>query len=70
MVTGDNINTAIAISKDVGIIEPHQAAECKNIAAHYRKVVQDNLEESQKGIINGENPIALEGEVFRTRKRW
>ena len=65
MVTGDNINTAIAISKDVGIIEPHQAAECKNIAAHYRKVVQDNLEESQKGIINGENPIALEGEVFR-----
>ena len=65
MVTGDNINTAIAISKDVGIIEPHQAAECKNIAAHYRKVVQDNLEESQKGIINGDNPIALEGEVFR-----
>ena len=38
MVTGDNINTAIAISKDVGIIEPHQSAECKNIAAHYRKM--------------------------------
>ena len=65
MVTGDNINTAIAISKDVGIIEPHQAAECKNIAAHYKKVVKDNKEEAQKGIINGENPIALEGEVFR-----
>ena len=65
MVTGDNINTAIAISKDVGIIEPHQAAECKNIAAHYKKVVKDNEEESKKGIINGENPIALEGEVFR-----
>jgi magnesium-transporting ATPase (P-type) len=41
MVTGDNINIAIAISKDVRIIEPHQSAECKNVAAHYRKSVQE-----------------------------
>jgi magnesium-transporting ATPase (P-type) len=65
MVTGDNINTAIAISKDVGIIEPHQSAECKNVAAHYRKLVQEKEEECKLGVINGENPIALEGEIFR-----
>ena len=65
MVTGDNINTAIAISKDVGIIEPHQSAECKNISAHYRKMVQDREEECKKGITQGECPIALEGEIFR-----
>ena len=65
MVTGDNINTAIAISKDVGIIEPHQAAECKNIAAHYRTMVQERGEECQKGIMTGDSPIALEGEIFR-----
>ena len=65
MVTGDNINTAIAISKDVGIIEAHQAAECKNMAAHYRKMVQQNLDECSKGVIFGDSPIALEGEVFR-----
>ena len=65
MVTGDNINTAIAISKDVGIIEPNQAAECKNIAAHYRSMVQERGEECQKGIMTGDSPIALEGEIFR-----
>ena len=65
MVTGDNINTAIAISKDVGIIEPHQSAECKNIAAHYRKMVQDRAEECKRGLTQGESPIALEGEIFR-----
>ena len=65
MVTGDNINTAIAISKDVGIIEPHQTAECKNIAAHYRKMVEEREEECKKGVMNGDSPIALEGEIFR-----
>ena len=65
MVTGDNINTAIAISKDVGIIEPHQTAECKNIAAHYRKMVEEREEDCKKGVTNGDNPIALEGEIFR-----
>ena len=65
MVTGDNINTAIAISKDVGIIEHDQAGECKNIAAYYRKFVQEKPDEAQRGIQTGENPIALEGEIFR-----
>ena len=64
MVTGDNINTAIAISKDVGIIQPSQAAECKRLAAYYREQVQKN-EDAKNGIRNGENPIALEGEIFR-----
>ena len=65
MVTGDNINTAIAISKDVGIIEPHQTAECKNIATYYRKMVEEKEEECKKGVMNGDSPIALEGEIFR-----
>ncbi len=65
MVTGDNINTAIAISKDVGIIEHDQAGECKNIAAYYRKFVQEKPDEAKRGIQTGENPIALEGEIFR-----
>ena len=65
MVTGDNINTAIAISKDVGIIEPNQSAECKNIARYYRKLVADKPEESARGITQGDSPIALEGEIFR-----
>ena len=64
MVTGDNINTAIAISKDVGIIQPSQVAECKRLAAYYREQVQKN-EDAKNGIRNGENPIALEGEIFR-----
>ena len=65
MVTGDNINTAIAISKDVGIIEPNQSAECKNIARYYREYVADKPEESARGITKGDSPIALEGEIFR-----
>ena len=65
MVTGDNINTAVAISKDVGIIEPNQAAECKNIAAYYRKYVTEKPEEAARGLTQGENPISLEGEIFR-----
>ena len=64
MVTGDNINTAIAISKDVGIIEPNQAAECKRIAQYYREQVEKN-EDAKNGIKTGESPIALEGEIFR-----
>ena len=65
MVTGDNINTAVAISKDVGIIEPNQSTECKNIAAYYRKYVAEKPEDAQRGITQGECPIALEGEIFR-----
>ena len=65
MVTGDNINTAIAISKDVGIIEPSQVADCKRVAQYYREQVESKKEEVQGGIRNGEHPIALEGEIFR-----
>ena len=64
MVTGDNINSAIAISKDVGIIEPSQVSECKKIAQYYREQVEKN-KEAKKGLQNGENPIALDGEIFR-----
>ena len=65
MVTGDNINTAIAISKDVGIIEPNEAPECKRVAQFYRELVQKNEEDAKRGVNNGDNPIALEGEIFR-----
>ena len=65
MVTGDNINTAIAISKDVGIIEPEQAHQCKTVAAYYREYVKEKSEEAARGVTQGENPIALEGEIFR-----
>ena len=65
MVTGDNINTAVAISKDVGIIEPSQSTDCKNIAAYYRKYVAEKPEDAQRGVTQGECPIALEGEIFR-----
>ena len=65
MVTGDNINTAIAISKEVGIIESNQAAECKRIAKYYRDQVEKNENEAKRGLQNGDNPIALEGEIFR-----
>ena len=64
MVTGDNINTAIAISKDVGIIEPNEATECKRLAQYYREQVEKNPE-AKIGIKNGDSPIALEGEIFR-----
>ena len=65
MVTGDNINTAIAISKDVGIIEPNQVSDCKKYAQYYRELVEKDENEAKRGINNGENPIALEGEIFR-----
>ena len=65
MVTGDNINTAVAISKDVGIIEPSQSTDCKNIALYYRKYVAEKPEDAQRGVTQGECPIALEGEIFR-----
>ena len=65
MVTGDNINTAIAISKDVGIIESNQASLCKSVAQYYRNEVEKNPDEAKRGIQTGDNPIALEGEIFR-----
>ena len=65
MVTGDNINTAIDISKRVGIIEPNQSDECTNIAAYYRKLVEEKEEECKRGVTQGECPILLEGDIFR-----
>ena len=66
MVTGDNINTAIAIAKDVGIIEPMEATDCKRLAKYYRDVVEnDKSGKAAAGVKDGENPIAIEGEIFR-----
>ena len=65
MVTGDNINTAIAISKDVGIIDPSQVAQCKETAKKYRAEVEKNPDNAPTAIRNLDHPIALEGEIFR-----
>ena len=65
MVTGDNINTAIAISKAVGIIEPEVVKDAKRIAQHYRDLVKRESKFTSDEITRSENPIALEGEVFR-----
>ena len=65
MVTGDNINTAIAISKDVGIIDANQVAQCKETAKKFRAEVEKNPENAPNAIRNLDNPIALEGEIFR-----
>ena len=72
MVTGDNLNTAIAISKDVGIIEPEQVLEAKSIAKSYRdKVKFDSSKADLTSLIEmnittqSRHPIALEGEIFR-----
>ena len=64
MVTGDNINTAIAIAKDVNIIEPMEVTDCKRLAKYYRDLVE-NDENAKHGVKDGENPIAIEGEIFR-----
>ena len=77
MVTGDNIHTALAISRAVGIIEPDQANEARRVAELYKKKVK--LGESSEAnkeiglrelvqiqnVTSLESPIALEGEVFR-----
>lgn len=65
MVTGDNINTAIAISKAVGIIEPEVVKDAKRIAQHYRELVKRENKFTSDEITRSENPIALEGEIFR-----
>jgi magnesium-transporting ATPase (P-type) len=65
MVTGDTINTAIAISKDVGIIEPNQVSQCKETAKKYRAEVEKSPDNAPQAIRSLDNPIALEGEIFR-----
>ena len=66
MVTGDNINTAIAIAKDVGIIEPMEVTDCKRLSKFYKDLVENDKKGNVKnGVKDGENPIAVEGEVFR-----
>jgi len=51
MVTGDNINTAIAVSKDVGIIEKYQSSECKNIALYYRELVEKKKKNAKEELL-------------------
>ena len=67
-----NINTAIAISKDVGIIEPDQVQEAKRVAKSFRDMVKMDDKKadlrnlfSVNYITKERHPIALEGEVFR-----
>ena len=65
MVTGDNINTAIAISKDVGIIEANEVSQCKELAKKYRAEVEKNKDNAPLNIRSLDSPLALEGEIFR-----
>lgn len=67
MVTGDNITTGLAISKDVNIISKNEIKEAKRIAQTYRQAVdfESGTLKPDAQIMNYESPIALEGEVFR-----
>lgn len=72
MVTGDNINTALAISKDVGIIDRAEVNEAKKMNEVYRNLIRANPDGLDFSNLDGvfsssqyECPIALEGEVFR-----
>ncbi len=65
MVTGDNINTAIAIAKDVHIIGETEGPACKKMAQEYRDLVKDNPPDICSVVTKKDNPIAIEGEIFR-----
>ena len=62
MVTGDNINTALSISRDVGIISADQVVDARKLAKQYREEVEKNNKPIRTGL---DSPIALEGEIFR-----
>lgn len=68
MVTGDNFNTAVAIAKDCRIINESETGKAKRIAAQYKEFMKlgesKNPQLKAKELLQ-ENPIALEGEVFR-----
>lgn len=69
MVTGDNIKTAIAISKDVGIITTEEANEAfDNLKSKNNKESKDevNKKNTFKSVKHAnDRPIALEGNQFR-----
>ncbi|MCQ2965021.1 MAG: HAD-IC family P-type ATPase, partial [archaeon] len=68
MVTGDNINSSIAISKDTHIISPEQAEEALTLAKDYKKLLYKNeekLDDLLRDVKDARSPIAIEGEVFR-----
>ena len=62
MVTGDNINTALSISRDVGIISADQVPDARKLAKQYRDEVEKNNKPIRTGL---DPPVALEGEIFR-----
>jgi magnesium-transporting ATPase (P-type) len=66
MITGDNINTALSISKDVGIItneEKEKAIIIKNQISNLLKIKKTKNEKITENEF--ENPIALDGNEFR-----
>ena len=69
MVTGDNIDTAIAISKEIHIIQENQAKEAKKTALKMKELLNGRKEGSPVDDILPQieraNIVALEGEVFR-----
>ena len=63
MITGDNIMTALSISKDSNIISESQYNEAKDNIDKYKNIC--NKIKNENKIIEFESPIALEGEQFR-----
>ena len=63
MITGDNIMTALSISKDSNIISESQFNEALENIDKYRNICSQIKNENKT--VEFESPIALEGEQFR-----
>lgn len=59
MVTGDNVNTAISIAQDVGIISVREGSEARN------RIKREANQASKEVFKTSETYIALEGNEFR-----
>lgn len=64
MITGDNLLTAMSISKNVGIIDSSEFELAKNISNNIKAMLKDK-KEADLSLENFESPIAVEGEQFR-----